>query len=86
MSEIERLKAEIEMLQEILPLEEELEAARAVKDTDPERWFNAKQAYEPVRTYWRQIAEYLRSANDPGISAGSVNVEGTLFDVNGGGN
>lgn len=71
MSEIEKLKADIAFLQEIEPLMEELEAARAVKKEDPDRWFEAKQAFEPVRTYWRLIGEYV-AATQANIAANVV--------------
>jgi len=63
MNEIEKLREDIAFLQKIEPLIEELEAARAVKRDDPERWFNAKQAFEEERRYWRLIGEYLSVTN-----------------------
>lgn len=60
-SDLAKMQADIALLTQILPLEEELEAARAVKDEQPERFFNAKQKYESVRTYLRQCAAYLKA-------------------------
>lgn len=81
MNEIEKLKEDIAFLQKIEPLMSEFEAAREVKHEDPDRWFNAKQAFEVERTYWRQIGEYLAATN-ANINASVANADGKGFDTN----
>lgn len=61
--EIQRLEDELQLLREAKPLMEELEAARATKDTDRARWEAAVEALDGengLRTYWRRIADFLR--------------------------
>lgn len=61
MSELDKIKAEGAFYAEIGPLQEEFEAAREVKKEDPERWYEAKQAFEEKRTYWRSIGEAIHA-------------------------
>lgn len=61
MSELDKIKAEGAFYAEIGPLQEEFEAAREVKKEDPERWYEAKQAFEDKRTYWRAIGEAIQA-------------------------
>lgn len=57
MSDLDKIKGDLAFYNEVLPLEEELEAARLVKKEDPERWFEAKQAFEEKRRAYRQLAQ-----------------------------
>lgn len=60
-TDLDRIKAEAAFYGEVLPLEVELEEARENKAKDPERFQVAKQAFEEQRSYFRQIAEYLKA-------------------------
>lgn len=62
-SPLEEIQALKDFYDSILPLEIEFEEARLTKRDDPERWKAAVEAYEPQRTYWRQIGEFLRAAS-----------------------
>lgn len=71
-TELEKIKAEIAFYEEVGPLQEELETAREVKKKDPERFADAKQVFEEKRTFYRQIAEYLKGGTDvPTVQASS---------------
>lgn len=65
MSELSKLQADLEFLQEVGPLMADFEAKRANKAVDPQAWFDAKHAFEEKRTYWRLIGEYLAAAGAP---------------------
>lgn len=61
MTELDKIKADMAFYAKIGPLHEELEAAREVKSDDPVRFQEAKQAFEEQRTFYRQIAEYIKA-------------------------
>jgi len=65
MSELSKLQADLEFLQEIGPLMADFEAKRANKAVDPQAWYDIKQVFEEKRTYWRLIGEYLAAAGAP---------------------
>ena len=65
MTDLEKAQADAAFYAEVGPLQVEFEEARDAKTDDPERWFNAKQAFEDQRTYYREIYEYLRAGGDP---------------------
>lgn len=77
-TELEKLQADLAFLQEVTPLIEEFEAARANKAVDPQAWADIKQVFEEKRTYWRLIGEYLNAeavqsaTGDTNITASAI--------------
>jgi len=65
MSELSKLQADLELLQEIGPLMADFEEKRANKAVDPQAWHDIKHIFEEKRTYWRLIGEYLSAAGTP---------------------
>lgn len=82
MSELDRIKAELAFYAEVLPLEEELEAAREVKKEDPVRFQEAKQVFEEHRRFYRTIAQ-SKAPEEGHIVTGTVEVDGVAFKLGG---
>lgn len=70
--ELDKIKADMAFYAEVGPLQEEFEAARESKKDDPERWHNAKQAFEEKRTYWRQVGEAVNVSAVASADSGDV--------------
>lgn len=82
MSEVDRIKGELAFYAEVLPLEEELEAAREVKKDDPVRFQEAKQVFEEHRRFYREIAQN-KDPEEGQIVADTTSVEGKAIKISG---
>ncbi len=54
------LRAQRDLIDAILAVTEERDAAFLQRDADPARWAAAKQAYAETRRKWRQVHEMHR--------------------------
>lgn len=84
-AESSRIKAELAFYEEVLPLEEELEAAREDKKNDPVRFAEAKQVFEEKRRFYREIAQFVRSSPESGtnIEVPGIDAGGTVPQIGG---
>lgn len=50
------LRAQRDLIDDCIAVAEERDAAYAERETNPERWRAAKQAYADKRRFWREIS------------------------------
>lgn len=74
------LRAQRDLIDQILELSDEREAAYAERETDPDRWRAAKQAYAESRRFWRSVNDYRKAVERANRSAspGAVGSSSTV--------
>jgi hypothetical protein len=82
MSDLDRIKAELAFYSEVLPLEEELEAARESRKEDPVRFQEAKQVFEEHRRFYRTIAQ-TKTPEEGTIVAPTAEADASTLNVGG---
>ncbi len=69
MNESESLRAQRDLIDEILALSEERDAAYEVRESDSARWQAAKQKYAEARRMWREVAVWKKAVDVASRSA-----------------
>lgn len=62
------LRAQRDLIDQILDISEERESAYEQRDANPERWRAAKQAYAEARRHWRDVAAWKKAVDESAAS------------------
>lgn len=78
----DELRAQRDLIDAILAISDEREEAFTQRETNPERWKAAKQAYADQRRFWREVAAYKRAVDEAARSVEAPAVTATGESIN----